>query len=336
MKLHFSFALMLFVASAANAQQPLKAFDGNATWKTSGVLFAPPAESDCHAIKDPSVVRFDGKWHVFCTLRGSKRTHATGYFQFKDWSDAPKASLTVLPNYDGFFCAPQVFYFTPHKKWYLICQAVANDWEPKYQPAFCTNTDVGNPDGWTKLKPLWDVKPPKVKSWLDFWIICDEAKAHLFYTSMDGKMWRAETALAKFPHGWSEPVIALEGDVFEASHTYSLKGSGKFITLIEAQNGHGWRYYKSYVADKLDGTWKPIAAEKDSAFASMKNVEQGSSKWTDAVSHGELIRASHDEKLEVDPEALQFLIQGVLDADRRGKKYGDIPWRLGLLQRTAK
>ena len=43
------------------------------------------------------------------------------------------------------------------------------------------------------------------------------------------------------------------------------------------------------------------------------------------------MRLGHDEKLEVDPANLQFLYQGVTDADRRGKKYGEIPWRLGLL-----
>ena len=46
-------------------------------------------------------------------------------------------------------------------------------------------------------------------------LICDAAKAHLFYTSNDGHMWRRETALADFPHGWSEPQLALQGDIFE-------------------------------------------------------------------------------------------------------------------------
>ena len=44
--------------------------------------------------------------------------------------------------------------------------------------------------------------------------------------------------------------------------------------VVEAQNGHGWRYYKAYLADRLDGQWIPLAAEKDVAFASMLNVEQ--------------------------------------------------------------
>ena len=58
-------------------------------------------------------------------------------------------------------------------------------------------------------------------------------------------------------------------------------------------------------------------------------------KWSDSFSHGELLRAGRDERLEVDPERLQFLYQGVSDAERKGKAYGAIPWRLGLLTATA-
>jgi hypothetical protein len=111
-----------------------------------------------------------------------------------------------------------------------------------------------------------------------------------------------------------------------------IKRTRTFITLIEAQNGHGWRYYKSYVADRLDGRWSALAADKDNAFASMRNVTQSGGRWTDAVSHGELIRSGHDEKLEVEAANPRFLIQGVLDRDRAGKKYGDILWRLGMLE----
>lgn len=145
-------------------------------------------------------------------------------------------------------------------------------------------------------------------------------------------MWRAQTSLTEFPCGWTEPVVALTGDIFEAGHTYRLKGLNKYLTLIEAQNGHGWRYYKACTAESLNGQWEPLAADKDNTFASMKNVRQTSEHWTDSISHGELIRDGYDEKLQVDPLKLRFLFQGVLDAGRRGKPYGEIPWRLGILE----
>ncbi len=145
-------------------------------------------------------------------------------------------------------------------------------------------------------------------------------------------MWRAETSLAEFPRGWSTPQVCLTGDIFEASHTYRLKGQNRYLTLIEAQNGHGWRYFKAYVADRLDGAWLPLAAGRDDAFASMRNVTPQADRWTDVVSHIELLRSGHDEKLEAAPADLRAIFQGVLDKDRQGIGYGQIPWKLGLME----
>lgn len=285
------------------------------------------------SVKDPSIVRYGDRWHLFCTVRGPKRSHAIVYLNFGDFREANTAERHVLSCHPGYFCAPQVFYFTPHKKWYLICQAADEAWgEPAYRPAFSTTTDIGDPNSWAKLQPMFDRQPEGVKAWLDFWVICDEAKAHLFFTSLDGKMWRAETSLTEFPKGWSTSKVVLTGDIFEASHTYRLVGQDKYLTLVEAQNGHGWRYYKAYVADRLDGDWQPSAAEKDNAFASMQNVTPKADRWTDVVSHIELLRSGYDERLEADPANPRFIFQGVMEKDRQGKGYGAIPWKLGLME----
>lgn len=309
--------------------------DGGFRW-TSGVpvVEAGPADGvEYVSVKDPSMVWSGDKWHLFCTVRGPKRTHAVVYSSFREFGEAKRAPRHILACHPGYFCAPQVFYFTPHQKWYLICQASdPARGEPAYRPAFSTTMDVGDPNSWAKLQPMFEKQPENVRACLDFWVICDEAKAHLFFTSLDGKMWRCETSLAQFPKGWSVPAVALTGDIFEASHTYRLKGLDKYLTLVEAQNGHGWRYYKAYLADKLDGPWQPLAADRDNAFASMQNVKPAGEKWTDVISHGELLRTGCDEKLEVDPAHLRFLFQGVQDKDRQGKGYGDIPWKLGLLE----
>jgi len=212
------------------------------------------------SVKDPSVVRYKGKWHLFCTVRGTVRSHAVIYVTFADWNQAAKAEQRVLTCHPGYFCAPQVFYFTPHARWYLICQAADDSWQPRYQPAFSTTDDITSPDSWSRLTPLFEKKPANVKRWLDFWVICDDTKAHLFFTSLDGRMWRSDTPLQRFPGGWSQPEVVLRADVFEAGHTYRLKRHDKYLTLIEAQNGHGWRYYKAYLADRLDGRWTPLAA----------------------------------------------------------------------------
>jgi len=326
-------ALLLGGLCAAPLQEAPDFLSGRLRWRTGPPVFAPVErpEDPCHAVKDPTFVRHEGRWHLFISIRSKVRTHQIEYASFEDWKDAHAAKRHVLAISDGYFCAPQVFYFRPHKKWYLIQQVTDAGRKPALQPACSTTSEIGDPSSWSKPVLLFRDPPANVERWIDFWVICDDAKAHLFFTSLDGRMWRAETRLEEFPHGWGAPRSVLQGDVFEASHTYRLKGMDKYLTLIEAQDG-GRRYYKAYLADRLDGEWKELAASRDKPFASTANVEQSGGRWTDSFSHGELFREGVDERLEVDPANLRFLFQGVADEERKGKKYGDIPWRLGILE----
>ena len=308
---------------------------GRFRWTLGPPLVAPaqrPADP-CYSVKDPSIIRYNGRWHLFCTIRSQKRSHQVEYLSFADWQDARAAERHVLALTDGYFCAPQVFYFRPHGKWYLILQVADQTRKPALQPACSTSDDIADPASWTPPRLLFAEQPDNVEHWIDFWVICDADRAHLFFTSPDGRMWRSETSLRDFPHGWSRPVVALQGDVFEASHTYRLKGLDRFLTIIEAQAG-GRRYYKAYLADRLDGPWAPLAATPEKPFASPVNVTDLGPHWTDSFSHGELIRTGHDETMEVDPANLRFLFQGVRDEEMQGKPYGQIPWRLGLLERA--
>lgn len=317
----------------ANSGQTTEALAaGRFRWQSSGPLLGPAdrPEDPCHAIKDPTVVRYGNRWHIFCTIRSKKRTHQIEYLSFADWKKTDKVERHVLKMSDGYFCAPQVFYFTPHKRWYMIYQVSEPTRNPSLQPAFSTTDRLNAPNSWSKPTLLFQQHPDNVTMWIDFWVICDAQKAHLFFTSLDGKMWRSETPLADFPGGWDKPRIVLTGDIFEASHTYRLKGQEKYLTTVEAQN-EGRRYYKAYLADRLDGTWEPLAATREQSFAAPGLVTFAGEKWTDSFSHGELLRAGHDQRLEVDPARLQFLYQGVSDAAKAGKAYGEIPWRLGLL-----
>ena len=290
-----------------------------------------------YSIKDPTVVYYKGRWHLFCTIRGKQRSHQIEYLCFEDWTKVNTGKRRMLKLTDGYFCAPQVFYFRPHKKWYLICQASDESWDPQYGASYATTTDIAEPASWSKLRPLGQ-KRANGKAGLDFWIICDDVKAYLFFTTLDGRMWREETPLREFPKGWSEPVLAIRGDIFEASHTYYLKGLSvrtpkekKYLTVVEAQAG-GRRYYKAYLAEKLDGQWTPLAATKDKPFAGPVNTRHTGTHWTDSFSHGEIIRDGFDQTLTVDPADLRFLFQGVSDEAKAGKKYGQIPWRLGMLE----
>ncbi len=93
-------------------------------------------------------------------------------------------------------------------------------------------------------------------------------------------MWRLSTKLEDFPKGFDDCQLALEANIFEASHTYKLKGTDKFLTVIEA---NGTRYYKAYIADSLDGEWSPIADTPQKPFAGWTNVRPapGVTPWTD-------------------------------------------------------
>jgi hypothetical protein len=329
----------LMPPESSSAQDPLQ--DGLFQWRVGPPLLSVEAdrlpESTNHpwlAIKDPSVVHHEGRWHLFCTLRKSKEGDGRiriGYLSFEAWATAKDADWSVLDLTMGYFCAPQVFYFTPHKKWYLIYQAEDAKRGLRYGPCYSTNEDVSDPTQWTLPQPLY-VVPNGKKAGLDYWVICDDANAYLFFTSLDGRMWRAETSLGQFPNqGWSVPAVALKADIFEASHTYSLRERNKFLTVVEAQAGNR-RYFKAFVADQLDGQWTPLAASRNKPLVSPANVINQNKSWATSYSHGEFIRSGINEKLEIDPANLQLLFQGASEEEYQRGNYGQIPWRLGILE----
>ena len=65
------------VAQETRGKGAAQALSGAFSWQASGPLVAPVErpEDRCHAIKDPSIVRHDGRWHLFCSIRSATRTH---------------------------------------------------------------------------------------------------------------------------------------------------------------------------------------------------------------------------------------------------------------------
>jgi hypothetical protein len=215
----------------------------------------------------------------------------------------------------------------------MVYQRADSNAVVKFGPCFSTTENLGDPKSWTKPQ-MMITNLSSTPKWIDFWAICDDAKAYLFYTSNDGHMWRRETEKSKFPHGWSDAALALKADIFEASHTYKIKGTTQFLTVIEAI-GNNRRYYKAYVANKLDGEWLPIADSFKKPFAAAeKNVTQ-KEPWTTNISHGELVRSGIDEYMEINPGHLRFVFQGASDDEYR-RPYGQIPWQLGMLEQVSK
>jgi hypothetical protein len=302
-------------------------------WEYTAPLISPEKRDNnpSRAQKDPTVVFYGGRWHVFMTVKLPGRS-AIEYCTFTEWKDAGRSKRTILRvSQSDYYCAPQVFYFTPHRLWYLVYQ-MGVPGANKMWVAYSTTSDMADPDSWTQARPMLDGgdQDPREVGGLDYWIICDEQRAYLFLTSLNGKMWRLWTDLKAFPNEFGHCELALETRIFEASHTYRLKGLDQYLTIVE-ENGR--RYYKAYLADRLDGPWRPVADTAERPFAGWNNIRPGAGvePWTDNISHGELIREGCDQTLTVDPGDLRFVFQGMWDAHKSGKEYGQFQWRIGML-----
>lgn len=305
-------------------------------WCSTGPLVAPIAteEHPILSVKDPTVVYYGERWHVFATTADSNAQWSMVYLNFPDWKDAPNAKLYYLNDYPalvGYHAAPQVFYFAPQSKWYLIFQSG--------QPQYSTSDDITRPESWTRPTNFFAGVPAIVNKsaggWLDFWVICDETNCHLFFADDAGQFYRSQTKLEDFPNGFGEPVIAIQGTketVFEGGAVYRVDGTNRYLGLIEAFGPSGHRFYRSYTADALDGEWTPLAGEWDHPLAATTNVTFASGvAWTRDISHGELLRSGFDQNLTVSLQGLRFLYQGV---GRGTPEYYQLPYRLGLLTRT--
>jgi len=324
----------------ARASREHAPWGGQLSWQLSPPVLTPAKrpEDPFISVKDPPVVFHGGRWHVFMTTRNKVRTHQIEYVSFKTWEETDRAPRYILRCREGYCYAPQVFYFRPHQVWYLVYQVSEPGRNLKLQPAYSTSRNVADPQSWTPARLLFpETDPEGVERWIDFWVICDEAWAWLFLTSLEGRMWRMWTPLDKFPCGFGSRELALRADIFEASHTYCLLGLNQYLTIVEAEGRGGRRYYKAYLANHLNDVWRPLAdTTEERPFAGWAHIRQPATTWTDNISHGELFRTAPDETIPVNPNNLQFLIQGVLDQEKTGKKYGDIPWQLGLLTQVGK
>jgi len=282
----------VIVCAAALAQagaDPLTT--GRFRWTLGQPVFEPEAKAPdrCYSVKDPTVVRYDGRWHVFYSVRRAERTHSIEYVSFEDWPDMASAQRHLLQCREGYFCAPQVFYFRPHGKWYLVYQVVEPDRKPGLQPAFSTTEDISDPGSWTPAEPFFPEPPSGVSKWIDFWVICDDQRAYLFFASLGGRLWRSSTALSDFPHNFGRCEVVLRHSdeswrLFEAAHIYRLQGADRYLAVIEAVRRAppaGRRFYVAYTAERLGGGWTPLAASIEQPFASFENVEQPDGHWTD-------------------------------------------------------
>lgn len=296
-------------------------------WIASPVLISPPEGTI--AVKDPTVVRYGEDWLVYATTRSDDWSMTS--LLFSDWDEAddvPKIPVSVNPDLAGLKAAPQLFYFTDKDKWYLVYQT-----QP---PAYSTTENPADVESWSPMTLFMD-PPPDIEDsdtgGLDYWVICDDDDCFLFFSATNGKLYRARTSKSEFPSGftWADTMVALEEEeepllLHDSSNVYKIAGTDQYLLLVSAIGDVG-RYFRSWTSERLDGTWVPLAATEDHAFASTENVS-GADWFLDGINHGEMLRENPDETMTIDTCDMRYLFQGLT---RRGAGYDANEYSLGML-----
>jgi hypothetical protein len=288
-------------------------------WVSTGPLISPKT-SGWASIKDPSVVKFNGTYHVYASYFDT--AYKSMYTSFTDWNSAQQAPhISMNGSTVGNTVAPQVFYFRPHNKWYLITQ---------WGGAYATTDDISRPN-WSAKRKLLQGEPTNA---LDFWVICNDSHCYLYFSRDDGVLYMSKTTIGNFPN-FSGYTIVMEDHrgngnqyLFEAPNVYKLDGQNKYLLMVEAWPS-GPRMFRSWTSSSLDGPWTALADTDANPFAGNNNVTWPAGKWANGISHGELIRSGYDERLTVDPCNLEFLYQGQAG---NSANYNTIPYKLGLLR----
>lgn len=353
--------IALFLVSCGSGSP--EALVGHSRWTVAEPLLEAGAAGsfDELSVKDPSIVHDGQNFHLFYTSKATYKTRDSLGYLSKNGSGlgyicAPDLeAIREAPRYDlggiidAVIVAPQVFYFEPHELWYIIAHTVVDD-EPDLMPIYLTNPDISDIYGWSEPEELRTGKTNK-DFWIDFWVICDKQKAHLFYTDHAGSLYRFECPLGAFPGGFEqvkeEKVLSLRGEtelgewrLHEASHIYYMKAQQCYLNIMEAVYPHPtrknyWdsrnRFLIAMVADQLEGPWKRVEADWNDFFgdpASLFNRD-GSPAVYDQVSHPELIRSGYDQELLIEGDTLEMIFQA-FDADTTGPEYdyNYLPWKL--------